>query len=74
MTTHQITTRLRRRLRDPSGLRSRLRELEAEVQENRHLNRRIAELTDVVTELLIPLETRDAERVDEVLATFRQGL
>jgi hypothetical protein len=64
----------RRRLRERAGLRERVRVLEAEVQENRQLNRRIAELTDVVTELLIPLESRDHERVDEVLASFRSGL
>jgi hypothetical protein len=63
-----------RRLRERAGLRERVRVLEAEVQENRQLNRRIAELTDVVTELLIPLESRDHERVDEVLASFRSGL
>jgi hypothetical protein len=48
--------------------------LEVEVQENRQLNRRIAELTDVVAELLIPLEARDQARVDEVLKQFRAGL
>jgi hypothetical protein len=41
------------RLRDARGasVRARLRELEAEVQESRRLNRRVAELTDLVTEL-----------------------
>ena len=48
--------------------------LEAEVQENRRLNRRIAELTDVVAELLVPLADRDEERVQEVLAAYRAGL
>lgn len=86
MTTHELKDRLRTqarerlpqravdRLRDPSGLRERVRQLEEEVQENRQLNRRIAELTDVVAELLIPLEARDGARVDEVLAAFRTGL
>ncbi|MFC7502292.1 DUF6752 domain-containing protein [Nocardioides sp. CPCC 206347] len=63
-----------KRLRDPSGLRARVAALEVEVQENRQLNRRIAELTDVVAELLIPLEARDQARVDEVLKQFRAGL
>ena len=44
------------------------------MQENRQLNRRIAELTDVVTELLIPLADRDEERVAELLAAYRAGL
>jgi len=63
-----------RRLREHASLRERVRVLEEEVQENRQLNRRIAELTDVVAELLIPLEARDSARVDEVLERFRAGL
>jgi len=61
---------LRRR---PLSVRARLAALEAEAQENRQLNRRIAELTDVVTELLIPLSERNEDRVDEVLAAYRAG-
>ncbi|MEV5003678.1 hypothetical protein MRBLML1_004342 [Nocardioides sp. LML1-1-1.1] len=57
-----------------SSLQERVRALEAEVQENRQLNRRIAELTDVVAELLIPLEARDQAKVDEVLKRYQQGL
>lgn len=86
MSTHEIRTRIRaqarerlpapvaNRLRERLSLHERVRVLEAEVQENRQLNRRIAELTDVVAELLIPLEARDQERVDEVLARYQQGL
>lgn len=86
MRTHEIRTRIRAqarerlpapvadRIRDRIGLRQRVRVLEAEVQENRQLNRRIAELTDVVTELLIPLEARDRARVEEVLTAYRRGL
>jgi len=74
MTTTDLARRVRRRLREQAGLRERVRVLEAEVQENRQLNRRIAELTDVVTELLVPLEARDQARVDEVLSRFRAGL
>lgn len=68
------TQDLKHRLRRLRGLPERVRALEAEVQENRQLNRRIAELTDVVTELLIPLEARDQDKVDEVLGRYRQGL
>ena len=46
-------------------MRARLRELEAEVQENRRLNRRVAELTDLVTELVVPLARRDDAGVDD---------
>ena len=63
-------TRLRRH---PLGIHARVAALEDEVQENRQLNRRIAELTDVVTELLIPLADRDEERVADLLAAYRAG-
>lgn len=71
---HRLPEPLVVRLREQAGLQARVRALEAEVQENRQLNRRIAELTDVVTELLLPLEARDQARVDEVLDRFRAGL
>lgn len=74
MTTTELAHRVRAKIRERGTLRERVRVLEAEVQENRQLNRRIAELTDVVTELLIPLEARDQARVDEVLGRFRAGL
>lgn len=35
------------------------------------LEARVAELTDVVAELLLPLHQRDDLRVDQVLARFR---
>jgi len=52
-------------------VRARLTALEDEVQELRQLNRRIAELTDVVAELLVPIQDRDEEKVQEVLARYR---
>jgi hypothetical protein len=54
-----------------AGLRARLRDLEAEVQENRRLNRRVAELTDLVTELVVPLARRDDADVEAVLERYR---
>ncbi|UMG93199.1 DUF6752 domain-containing protein [Nocardioides sp. TF02-7] len=48
-------------------LRERVTELEAEVQEARRLNRRVAELLDVVEELLVPLSLRDEEKVKAYL-------
>ncbi len=54
-----------------AGVRARLDALEAEVQENRRLNRRIAELTDLVTELVVPLARREDAEVDEILARYR---
>lgn len=56
------------------GVLSRLRALEDEVQEQRQLNRRIAELTDVVAELLVPLADRDEARLQEVLDKYRTDL
>ncbi|MCW2760784.1 MAG: hypothetical protein JWR85_985, partial [Marmoricola sp.] len=52
-------------LRRALSIPQRIRDLEAEVQENRRLNRRIAELTDVVAELLVPLADRDEDKVRE---------
>lgn len=69
-----VVERLRERRRDGGSLRARVRALEEEIQENRRLNRRIAELTDVVVELLLPLEARDQQGVHEALARFREGL
>ena len=53
-------------------LPQRIQALEAEVQENRRLNRRIAELTEVVAELLVPIADRDEEKVRELLADYRR--
>ncbi len=72
--TSQVLNWLRDR-RDPEspggtiGLRLRVRELEAEMQEMRLLNRRLAELMDVVEELLVPLSQRDEEKVRQYLAS-----
>lgn len=55
-------------------VRGRLKALEDEVQEMRMLNRRVAELTDVVVELLIPLSDRDTAKVDEVLDQYRKSI
>jgi hypothetical protein len=45
------------------SLERRITELEAEMQEARRLNRRVAELLDIVEELLVPLSQRDEEKV-----------
>ena len=65
------TTSARLRAARGAGVRARLSELEAEVQENRRLNRRVAELTDLVTELVVPLARRDDSEVDAVLERYR---
>ncbi len=56
------------------GLRERVEVLEQEIQECRQLNLRLAELTDVVQELLLPLSQRDQQAVSAVLEKYSQGL
>lgn len=55
-------------LRELSG---RVDELEHEVMENRQLARRIAELTDVVEQLLLPEDVRDSRRLEKRLGQIR---
>jgi hypothetical protein len=56
------------------ALRERVAVLEDEVQECRQLNLRLAELTDVVQELLLPVAARDEERIGEVLEKYSRGI
>jgi len=62
------------RLRVVHRVDERLTALEAEVQECRQLNLRLAELMDVVAELLLPVAERDEERVAEVLQRYRESV
>ncbi len=55
-------------------LRRRVSDLEAEMQESRQLNRRLAELMDVVEELLVPLSQQDEARVRAYLDSHRHVL
>jgi hypothetical protein len=54
-----------------SDLEKRVAALEAAVQENRALNVRLAELTDVVSELLLPVAARDEQKLEELLEKYR---
>ena len=54
-----------------SELRRRVEALERDVQECRALNVRLAELTDIVTELLLPVEARDEETLRRLLDKYR---
>ena len=56
------------------ALRERVAVLEDEVQECRQLNLRLAELTDVVQELLLPVAQRDEARVAEVMERYTKNL
>lgn len=64
------------RFRAPAthDLRRRVAALEAEVQECRQLNLRLAELTDMVTDLLIPLARADEAEVRKVLAKYHESI
>lgn len=55
-------------------LRARVDGLEEDVQECRQLNLRLAELTDVVQELLLPVAQRDEAKVAEVVERYSKGL
>lgn len=69
-----LRAELRRTKRQVARLRSRLAVVEEEIQENRQLNRRLAELTDVIQELLVPLAQRDEASVRERLERFSTQL
>ncbi len=53
-------------------LRGRVERLEREVQEARRLNQRLAELTDVVAEVLVPAADRQDDRIREVLKKYNE--
>ena len=57
-----------------AALEARVEELDGELMESRQLNRRIAELTDVVVELLVPLQDRDEDKVNHALAAYRASI
>ena len=61
-------------LRHVRRLEADVRRLEAEVQECRALNIRLAELTDIVTELLLPVAARDEEKLAALLEKYRQSV
>lgn len=71
---------LRDRIRDKTGvstaidLRRRVKVLEDEVQECRALSLRLAELTDIVTELLLPVAQRDEAKLEELLERYHRSL
>jgi hypothetical protein len=55
-------------------LEERVADLEADIAEMRQHNLRLAELADVVQELLVPLASRDESAVAEAVEKFRKSL
>jgi len=66
--------RWKRAMAEIKTLRERVADLEAEMQECRQLNRRLAEITDVVAEVLLPAEQRDEERLRTLLTNYETTL
>jgi hypothetical protein len=60
--------------RTVADLTARVASLEEEVRECRRQQLRLAELTDVVQELLLPLSQRDQAKVDELLERYSAQL
>lgn len=55
-------------------LEEHIRVLERDVDELRRHNLRLAELTDVVQELLVPLASRDEAAIDAAIEKFTKSL
>ncbi|UDY23012.1 DUF6752 domain-containing protein [Nocardioides sp. Kera G14] len=56
------------------SLHGRVLALEKELEADRQLHRRIAELSDVVAELLVPIQDRDETQVREILSQYRKTI
>ena len=59
---------------DDTGLAARVSALEAAVEENRRLSQRLADVVDVVTEVLVPAADRDDARMRAALKRLNQTL
>jgi hypothetical protein len=62
------------RVKRLTELERRVRNLEQDVAELRQHNLRLAELTDVVEQLVIPIAKRDEAAVDAAIAKFTESL
>ena len=70
----QRLNQLMRTLRSVKDLHRRISALEEEVQECRQLNLRLAELTDVMMEMLLPVADRDDAKVAAILERYREDV
>jgi hypothetical protein len=70
----ELRQRLRKAEREVTALRQRVEQLEHEVFESRRLNKQIAEMIDVVGEVLLPAEQRDEQRLHALLKRYESTL
>ena len=56
------------------ALRRRVAALESEVLESRQLNKQVAEMIDVIAEVLLPAADRDEQRLHELLKKYDSNL
>jgi hypothetical protein len=70
----QVRDRVRGSKPFENSLRGRVAALEKELEADRQLHRKVAELSDVVAELLIPMQDRDEARVNELLSQYRKTI
>lgn len=69
-----LVARIRGSRADRHEFERRVIALEADVEELRSHNLRLAEIVDVVQELLVPLASRDEQRIAEAIDTFNKSL
>jgi hypothetical protein len=62
------------RVRSVAELEQRVADLEADMSEMRRHNLRLAEIADVVQELLIPMASRDEVKIQEAIERFNKSL
>ncbi len=65
---------IRARLRSRRELEERVAALEAQATELRRHHLRLAELTDIVQELVVPLASRDDEQIARAIEKFHESI
>lgn len=70
----QTLKRILRPYQSLTEVKDRIKNLEDEVQECRKLNLRLAELCDVMMEMLLPAAERDEKEVAAILERYRSGV
>lgn len=68
----ELKAELQRTEHRVDALEDEIQEARSEIQEARRMNRRLAEVTDVVEETLLPAANRDDERVKDALQRYTE--